>query len=227
MGAYIRNSHVAVSHSQRARKLHSNSSKAVTPIPRYPGRPLLTALLAISLGACGGGGSGYGNNGDSDTSAPPPPQNSVPTANAGADTDVTEGQTATLSGSGSDPDGDPISYEWTQFAGDTVTLSDARASSTTFTAPATDVDLDLGFRLTVRDVNGGTATDDVIIHVANDDPPVADAGANQTVDEQSLVALDGTASFDPDGDATTYEWTQVAGAAARLDDATSASPGFT
>ena len=37
-------------------------------------------------------------------------------------------------------------------------------------------------------------------------PPVADAGGPYTVDEGSTVALDGTASNDPDGDTLTYDW---------------------
>jgi len=41
--------------------------------------------------------------------------------------------------------------------------------------------------------------------------PVADAGADQTVDVGSSVTLDGTGSSDGDGDALTYLWTQTAG----------------
>ena len=199
MDAYIEITRVAVSHSQRARKIGSKSQNYSAQWVRgYAVKRLVPALFTVLLTACGGGSGGYGNDGGSGNTPPPPPPpaNQTPTANAGADADVTEGQTATLAGSGTDPDGDPISYEWTQFAGDAVTLLDARAASTSFEAPATDIDIDLGFRLTVRDVNGNTATDDVIIRVANDDPPVAEAGDNQTVDEQSFVGLDGTASVD-------------------------------
>src|SRR5262249_13264863 len=38
------------------------------------------------------------------------------------------------------------------------------------------------------------------------DPPVAEAGANQTVNEAATVAFDGSASYDADGDTLTYSW---------------------
>lgn len=60
-------------------------------------------------------------------------------------------------------------------------------------------------------------------------PPVADAGADQTVGEGSLVTLDGSGSTDPDGDAMTYAWTLRAGYSGpevTLDDAHSVTPTF-
>ena len=39
--------------------------------------------------------------------------------------------------------------------------------------------------------------------------PSAHAGSDQTVAENALVSLDGTASTDPDGDALSYSWSQL------------------
>ncbi|MCF7920671.1 MAG: choice-of-anchor J domain-containing protein [Candidatus Cloacimonetes bacterium] len=56
-------------------------------------------------------------------------------------------------------------------------------------------------------------------------PPVALAGLDQTVDELTDVHLDGSASFDPDGDIITYLWT--APPQITLQNATTSTPSFT
>lgn len=85
--------------------------------------------------------------------------NIPPLANAGAGgTDIEPGTTVTLNGSGSsDPDGSIASYAWAQTTGPTVTLS-GTGSNRTFTAPYTIAGTVLGFRLTVTDNMGATAT---------------------------------------------------------------------
>jgi hypothetical protein len=58
-------------------------------------------------------------------------------------------------------------------------------------------------------------------------PPIADAGTDRTVDLFEVAQLDGTASFDPDGDALTYAWVLVsrpAGSHAALSDPAAARP---
>lgn len=59
------------------------------------------------------------------------------------------------------------------------------------------------------------------------DHPFAQAGPDQVVLPGSLVALDGTASYDPQGDPLTFLWTQVSGEAVTLSGATTATPSFT
>ena len=58
-------------------------------------------------------------------------------------------------------------------------------------------------------------------------PPVADAGPSQTVAEASAVALDGSASQDPQGSAVTYRWKQIRGIPVTLSDPAAAAPVFT
>jgi hypothetical protein len=57
--------------------------------------------------------------------------------------------------------------------------------------------------------------------------PTADAGSDQTVDENTTVQLDASGSGDSDGDTLSYEWTQTGGPSVTLSDATAAQPTFT
>src|SRR4029079_13169934 len=135
-----------------------------------------------------------------------------PTANAGADQTITLPQsTVSLSGSGADQDGTIASYQWTQVSGPSVaSIASASLAQTQVSA------LQQGsyvFRLTVTDNKGATASDDVMVSVnpAQNIPPKANAGADQTITlPQSTVSLSGSGA-DQDGTIASYQWTQVSG----------------
>lgn len=57
-------------------------------------------------------------------------------------------------------------------------------------------------------------------------PPVADAGPDQ-LGVEGTVTLNGSGSYDPDGDPITFEWVQEGGPAVRLAGANTARPSFT
>ncbi len=159
-----------------------------------------------------------------------PTSASPPVADAGPNQTVNEGVTVTLDGSNSsDPDGDISSYQWTQTAGIPVTLSSTTAAQPTFTAP--DVGSggeSLTFQLTVTDSGGLQSTDNCIVNVTWINlPPTANAGPNQTVNEGVTVTLDGSNSSDPDGDISSYQWTQISGSSVTLSSTTAAQPTFT
>jgi len=143
-----------------------------------------------------------------------------PTADAGADQTVDEATLVTLVGSGStNPAGGSVTYEWTQIAGSAVTLSDPTSPSPTFTAPLVSFGGEtLTFQLVVNDCELASVPDTVNITVANvNHAPVAVAGDDQTVAELAIVTLNGSGSFDQDGDPFTYSWTQLDGEAVTLD----------
>ena len=144
----------------------------------------------------------------------------LPQADAGDDQSVNESTLVTLDGSGSfDPDGASLSYLWEQIPqvppGTSVTLSDQTAENPTFTAPEVKLSGErLEFKLTVTDADGFQNSDTVLVDL-NDVllPPVADAGADQTVAPGTKVTLNGSNSYDPDGTITSVQWEQISGKA--------------
>ena len=160
----------------------------------------------------------------------------APTAEAGPDQTVGQGALVTLDGSGSsDPEGEALSYAWSQTGGTPrVVLSDSAAVRPTFTAPGqlTD-DAVLEFSLTVTDARGlASAADTVAVTVtAGNAAPTADAGADRTVAEGTVVTLDGSGSRDPENQVLSYAWTfrQTRGTPipVTLSDPTAVRPTFT
>ena len=152
-------------------------------------------------------------------------------ANAGADQSVNEATLVTLDGSASTtPNGAALDYDWAQTAGPGVALEKSHDARPTFVAPYVSGPTVLSFRLAVNDGFGAGPADFVDVVVAStNNPPVADAGDNRTAKAGTVVTLDSSHSFDPDGNAiASFEWTQVAGpAVALVPGAHAAKPSFT
>ena len=156
--------------------------------------------------------------------------NQLPTANAGPDQTVSEGAKVTLNGSGStDPDDGIKSYQWVKIGGPTVTLSDPAAVQPTFTAPDVgESGAALTFELTVTDQGGNQSKDVCAVNVTwQNEPPQANAGPDQTVDEGSMVDLNGSQSLDIDDGVATYRWVQTDGPGVTLSNAGLPNASFT
>jgi RHS repeat-associated protein len=154
--------------------------------------------------------------------------NGIPIADAGPDQAVMVGDMVQLNGGGSsDPDGDPLSYSWFILSipvGSTPVLSNTSAVNPTFVAD--------GFggyviQLVVSDGQASSVADTVSVFASLNNAPIAFAGQDRLVAVGDTVQLDGTLSFDPDGDPLTYMWSVIAapsGSAAAVTSPTSATP---
>lgn len=73
-----------------------------------------------------------------------------------------------------------------------------------------------------------TLADDTLTPLpTSNQPPIANAGLDQTVDAGQIVTLDGSGSSDSDGSITSYSWTQTEGPFVTLDDYYISTPEFT
>lgn len=129
-----------------------------------------------------------------------PVPNDPPVADANGPYAGTEDIAITFDGSGSsDPDGDTITYSWDFDDGNTGT---GVSPTHTYTAGGT-------YTVTLV-VNDGKVNSDPSITTAEiaevNDLPVADAGPDQSALVDETVTFDGSASYDPDGSITSYDW---------------------
>ena len=123
-----------------------------------------------------------------------------PIANAGDDIIIYEGGTATFVASKSTDNVKINSYVWTFTDVFPQSLNGATPTYAFTTVGVYEI------TLTVTDEQGNSATDSVMVTVIDASVPIADAGDDQTIVEDTLVKFDGSASYDNVG-IISYVWT--------------------
>ncbi|MBW2631825.1 MAG: choice-of-anchor D domain-containing protein, partial [Deltaproteobacteria bacterium] len=106
----------------------------------------------------------------------------------------------------------PFSIVTDNCSGETISQGNSRTFAVRF-APTTDASFDDIINISSDDpdenpiaiVTHGTGTPEPL----ENQPPVADAGSNQTVNEGDTVTLDGSSSSDIDDGIASYQWSQI------------------
>ena len=154
------------------------------------------------------GGFGESNSRDVTITVTGIPPSTPLNIDVGDDQTVREGDTVTLNGIVIDEGSGTLTYSWSHDSSLAIRLANPASPSTTFIAPEVDEDTAITFTLTADD-GTVTATDSLVVTVTDgpilNNPPVADAGRDQAVQEGQTVTLNGAAT-DPDDDSLTYEW---------------------
>jgi hypothetical protein len=158
---------------------------------------------------------------------PPPTENQKPIAHSGDNKIVNTNDIVTLDGALSfDDDDDSLSYLWQQINGDDITLNNHQIAQTYFTAPETGGTF--SFSLVVNDGVSDSDADEVIIEIAPINPQLsANTGADQTVQNNILVTLNGTNSAAADNATLSYNWEQTGGPSVTMSSISAISPSFT
>ncbi|XVJ66287.1 MAG: SGNH/GDSL hydrolase family protein [Lacibacter sp.] len=143
----------------------------------------------------------------------PVPPNQPPTVNAGNNQTITlPASSVNLNGTATDIDGTVTAVQWTKISGPTsfsITSPNSLQTSVTGLVQGT-----YDFELAATDDDGDTGRDTIRITVnpaPPNQPPIVNAGNNQTITlPASSVNLNGTAT-DADGTVVAVQWTKISG----------------
>jgi len=134
--------------------------------------------------------------------------NSQPVADAGPDRSAPVGRAVEIDASAStDVDGDALTYRWSL-----STPVGSQSTLTTSAGPATSFAPDRPGTYVVQLIANDAAVDsepDTVVVSTENSAPVADAGDDLNVAAGDEAVLDGTRSFDVDGDPLSFAWSIV------------------
>ena len=134
--------------------------------------------------------------------------NHRPNAVAGEDRLVNPGELVLLNASESyDQDGEIEAYSWTQLSGSPTSIEFSDSVIAQLTMPEEGENIDIELMVVDNDLASGTDT----VRLVFNQSPNADAGEDQQVGYSSVVILDGTQSFDTNGEIGGFLWEQLSG----------------
>lgn len=144
---------------------------------------------------------------------------------AGADQTVNGGEEVSLDGL-IEGESSTFSYSWEQLSGPAVVINNSDSLTATFVSPKSEVVNTLEFKLTVTTPQGLEVSDTTNVTVSRYDfLPLADAGPDQTVNENAQVNL--SALGIDDADSLSILWEQISGTPINIPEPTNQSISFT
>lgn len=159
-------------------------------------------------------------------------ENQPPTADAGPNQSMHAGDTLQLNGSGSfDPEtaSEDLAYAWSIISHPVGSAASLTGANTIMPMLNTDLAGTYIVNLVVTDPGGLNSAPSEVTISSDNVPPVADAGSDQGTYVGALTELNGSASYDPDGDPIGFHWiikTQPVGSTYTLSDTTEITPTF-
>ena len=181
------------------------------------GRTRLLGLASVAL-LCAGQAQAACNGNANDA-----------TISQAAVTSAVEGSTFAMS---VHPSAKGAVYTWSWVSGPVPTFTPTTGEQINITAPqipGTSPAV-MRIRLTASGCNRADATSTLDINITqltNIEPVALASASPSSVNEGGAVSLIGTSSYDPDSDPITYAWTQVGGPSVTINNASSATAGFT
>jgi hypothetical protein len=204
---------------------------ALLALPGCAGLTALNVETGDTIGQDGDTDVDTNDTDSTDTEDTTNDDNRAPVANAGPDRSATVDATLELDGTASsDPDGDTLGYAWTltkKPGGSTTKIVNEKRPKPSLWV---DVAGEYTVHLVVNDGDLEDEDDATITVEAPNGTPIADAGPDQAVATGDTVQLNGSGSFDPEGDLLHFSWQMTArptGSTATLSDPSSALPRFT
>lgn len=163
------------------------------------------------------------------------PSNEAPIADAGIDLSARAGESILLDGTGSYDDNTPtksLLYNWSVTAAPEGSSAAANFVDSDSSMPTLVTDLPGEYKVTlqVTDEQGLNSNLDEAIISTENLAPSADAGPDQLVVIDTLIILDGSNSYDPDGESLSYQWSisrAPSGSTAALSGVNSPMPSIT